>query len=125
MEQRGIFDAQCAAERQACAVGTKWVVCDTTPLTIALASIHYFHDSSLLAEALAHQRGYAVTLLCMPDIAWVADGFQRDGPAARADIHALTLDVLGRNAIAFTKVTGDGGAREARAIAAVQWLTEA
>jgi nicotinamide riboside kinase len=122
-EQRAIFDAQLKQENEM-AAAHDIIVCDTTPLTIALASVHYFDDAWLLANALHHQRGYAVTLLCMPDIEWVADGIQRDGPQVRAAIHALTQNTLDANGIAHTRVTGEGAGRIARAVAAVQWLIE-
>lgn len=124
-EQRAIFDAQIAAEENAsCAVGTNGrdgvVICDTTPLTIAIASVHYFNDRSLLTDAIAHHRRYAVTLLCMPDIAWVADGIQRDGPMVRAMIaEMLQLEML-HAGIAFSQIDGEGVTRTARAVAAVR-----
>jgi nicotinamide riboside kinase len=123
-EQRSIFSLQVAKEKQIVASGTTPVFCDTTPLSIAIASIHYFNDDSLMRDAIAHQRTYDYALVCMPSFPWVADGLQRDSPQMQDRFHAALLDVLDNNGIAYTRVAGEGAARESRAIAAVQWWLE-
>jgi nicotinamide riboside kinase len=130
-EQRAIVHMQIENEAhiaQNCAAGmsaeTHIVLCDTTPLTIALASQYYFNDDSLIADAVAHHRGYAHTLVCAPDIAWVADGLQRDGPEVRAAMAARIDDALAAHGITPIRVHGQGEARTAHALAALQWLLE-
>lgn len=123
-EQRAIMNAQIEAENTLCAQGFSVVLCDTTPLTIALASVHYFNDDSLLADAIAYHRLYTHTLVCAPDIPWVADGMQRDGPRVRAAIALKIEEALARCGIAAIRVHGLGDARTAHAFAALQWLLE-
>jgi nicotinamide riboside kinase len=130
-EQRGIMQMQMDNEAhitQHCAAGigaaAHIVLCDTTPLTIALASQYYFNDDSLIADAVAHHRGYAHTLVCVPDIAWVADGLQRDGPVVRTAMATRIDDALAAHGITAIRVHGQGDARAAHALAALQWLLE-
>ncbi len=113
-EQREIMRLQIEAENTICAEGKKTCFCDTTPLTIAVNSVLYFNDASLLPDASAHHRGYALTLLAMPDIKWVADGRQRDGIDLQARHHTLLIDTLHGHNIAFTEVSGSGEMRAAR-----------
>jgi nicotinamide riboside kinase len=123
-EQRAIMEAQIAREEAACAEGYAIVLCDTTPLTIALASQHYFNDDALIDEAIAHHRRYAHTLVCAPDIPWVADGLQRDGPRVRAAFSLRIDEALVRYGITPIRVHGLGEARTAHALAALQWVLE-
>ncbi len=123
-EQRAIMQAQMEAEDTLSAQGFSIVLCDTTPLTIALTSVHYFNDDSLLADAVAHHRLYAHTLVCAPDVPWVADGLQRDGPHIRAAVAVQLDEALARYGISAIRVHGAGETRAAHALAALQWLLE-
>jgi nicotinamide riboside kinase len=96
------------------------VVADTTALMTAAYSAHYFADGSLQAQALAEQRRYDLTLLLAPDLPWTADGLQRDGAAARADVDAILRRLLHQGAVDHAVINGDGPARLAQARAAVQ-----
>ncbi len=114
-EQAGIAAEQARRERLAVEVaaerGADWVICDTSPLMIALYSIDCFEDASLVAGAIDWQRGYAATLVCMPDIDWVADGIQRIGPQTRERIHRSLVDLLDRHRVRWLPVTGVGAQR--------------
>ncbi len=121
-EQPAILQAQIAREEAACAAGFDIVLCDTTPLTIALASQYYFNDDSLIDQAIAHHRRYAHTLVCAPDIPWVADGLQRDGPRVRAAFAVLIDEALVKFGITPIRVHGLGEARSAHALAALHWV---
>src|SRR5690606_5513795 len=105
-ERRERLALEAAAER-----GLDWVVCDTTPLMVALYSIDCFDDPSLLARAIERQRGYAASLVCMPDIGWVEDGIMRIDPATRDRIHERLVGVLDAHRIPWLPVTGFGEAR--------------
>jgi len=122
-EQAGIAAEQarreCRAVRLAAERGLSWVICDTTPLMVALYSIDCFGDHGLLADALERQRGYALSLVCMPDIEWVADGFIRADPETRKRIHGLLVEVLDRHRIAWTPVSGSGEQRLGSALQAL------
>lgn len=114
-EQAGIAAEQARREQLAVAAaaerGAGWVICDTTPLMVALYSIDCFGDRSLLAAALERQRGYAATLVCMPDIDWVADGIIRMDPETRDRIHRQLVGLLDAYGIAWLPVAGSGETR--------------
>jgi nicotinamide riboside kinase len=104
-EQRGIFDAQQFAERAARARGPHPIVCDTTPLSVAIHSVYYFADQQMINEGLALQRCYAHTFVCATDVPWIADGIQRDGLGVRDAVQQLLLDTLHPH-IAYSMVRG-------------------
>ena len=86
--------------------GKTGIVCDTAPLMTAVYSAHYFGDTALLPEALAHHARYTHTLLLEPDFPWQADGSQRDGPATRDAVHHRLCTLLAEAAITHTRITG-------------------
>ncbi len=114
-EQRWLLEEQIRLEAQALAAagraGLRWVVCDSTPLATAIYSAAMFDDDSLMAAALAHQRGYFATLVPAPDLPWVADGIQRAGASARESFHSAVLDALRANRLAHVEIAGSGPAR--------------
>jgi len=118
-EQHAIFREQVERERaasaRAAARGQRWVFCDSAPLITALYSVRFFDDHSLLAAGLEHHRGYAATLLPQPDLPWVADGIQRDGPQVRAEFHEVLVGALARARIDAVPVAGEGDLRIAAA----------
>ena len=91
------------------------VVADTTAVMTAVYSEMLFDDDSLYADALAAQRGYAVTLLTALDLPWVADGMQRDGPHVREPVDAMVRAALGRASVSYAVVHGRGNERLASA----------
>lgn len=117
-EQRAIAEEQ-TRRIEAAAAGHDLVVADTTALRVAVYSEQVFGDPSLLAEAAARQRGYGLTLLMALDLAWVADGLQRDGPQMRAPVDASLRRALLQAGAAFSVVSGSGAARLHGALAAV------
>lgn len=117
-EQHAIAAAQRAAIDDA-ATGHDIVVCDTTPLMTAVYSRLLFADHSLLAPALAWQRGCALTLLTALDLPWVADGQQRDGPQVRAPVDAVLRELLAAQRLPWALVSGRGGLRVDSALDAV------
>ena len=67
-------------------------------------SDYVFGDHSLYARArMLHQR-YALTLLCMPDLGWVADGFLRDSADAQLKIHDMMTRELTTLGLPFAQV---------------------
>ncbi len=125
-EQAGLMRAQIAREAQVSALalrqGFEFVVCDSSPLATALYSAELFDDTTLLEEASAYQRGYALTLVTAIDIPWQADGVQRDGPQARARFDARLAVELAARDIAFNRVSGGPHDRLADALAALDAL---
>ena len=122
-EQRDLVRRQVELEREAVALAARdavgWVICDSTPLATALYSAQLFGDDTLLEDAIEPQRGYALTLLAEPDLPWVADGIQRDGPAVRERVHRALAGLLREHGIAHAPVSGLHAERLDRALGAV------
>jgi len=117
-EQAGIAAQQQALIDQA-AIAHDVVVCDTTPLMTAVYSDWIFQDRSLYAQAVAQQRSCHITLLTALDIAWQADGLQRDGPQVRVPVDSLVRQSLIQHALPWALVSGQGEARLESAVDAV------
>ena len=95
------------------------VVCDTTPLMTAIYSRKLFNDNSIDAVALRVQRRVHITLLTALDIAWLADGLQRDGPQVREPVDTMLREFMQTHGLGWSVVTGHGAARLDKALAAV------
>ena len=95
------------------------MVCDTTALMTAVYSGLLFNDHSLEAYAITQQRRCALTLLTALDIAWVADGLQRDGPQVRTPVDDRVRALLIGHQIPWSLVSGQGDARVEAAVDAV------
>ncbi|MDO8904906.1 ATP-binding protein [Hydrogenophaga sp.] len=100
------------------------VIADTTPLVIAAYSELYFNDSSLLAGAIAHQRGYHLNLLMGLDLPWVPDGLFRDSPVVRDAIDAILRRVLQAANLPFQTIYGRGDVRLHQALTALNPLLD-
>ena len=96
------------------------VIADTTALMIAVYSDQVFGDPGLYASAQAAHARCDLTLLSALDIAWQADGLQRDGPQVREPVDALVRAALGRAGSSYSVVAGSGAARVQAALACVQ-----
>lgn len=96
-----------------------YVLADTSPLMTAVYSDLLFQDTTLYPFALQHQCLYDLTLVMGLDLPWVADGIQRDGPAARALVDARLRQVLDTEALPYCMVYGSGTARTACALQAI------
>jgi nicotinamide riboside kinase len=87
---------------------------------IAVYSDQVFGDTSLYPSAQAAHAGCDLTLLTALDLAWQADGLQRDGPHVREPVDARVRAALERAGSAYSVVFGSGAARLAAALASVQ-----
>ncbi|HEU5297502.1 MAG TPA: ATP-binding protein [Burkholderiaceae bacterium] len=113
-EQAGIAREQ--SRRIAEAARThEFVVADTTALMVAIYSQLLFDDDSLLADAVAEQSRYRLTLLTALDLPWAADGFIRDGDHVRAPVDALLRQALRDGQVECAVVSGSGAHRLAHA----------
>jgi nicotinamide riboside kinase len=104
----------------AAATAADVVVCDTTPLMIAVYSQIVFGDDSLVAMARTLHATNAFTLLTGLDIPWTPDGLQRDGPQVRPPVDQLVRGHLLASGAPWAVVTGDGDARTANALDALR-----
>ena len=87
--------AQQAAEDDAAAACRAGVVVgDSAPLMIAVYSVVYFDDPTLIGPAVDLARGYDLTLWCDVDLPWEPDGIQRDGPDVRQREHDIIRDII-------------------------------
>ena len=86
------------------------VVADTTPLMVAIYSLYLFADDSLIAQALAWQKRFDITLLTGLDLPWVADGV-RDGPHAQAPVDQLVRQMLHTANVHYQVIYGQGDQR--------------
>jgi nicotinamide riboside kinase len=118
-EQRGIAAEQ-SRRIAAAAAAHDVVVADTSALMIAVYSDHVFGDLGLYDEALAAHARCQLTLLTALDLPWQADGHQRDGPHVREPVDAKVRAALARAALDCSVVFGQGPARLANALAAVE-----
>ena len=80
---------------------------------------HYYGSCPAWIEAEAQARRAALYLLCLPDLPWEADGV-RDRPQTRTELFAMFRAQLGAMDAAYTVIGGEGAARTAAAIAAVE-----
>ena len=84
-EQRQVMRTQMAREDSLVASpGARLVIADPMPAMTALYSDVYYADSTLLPEGVEHAARYDLVLWCRPDLPWVPDPGQRDGPEYRA-----------------------------------------
>ena len=118
-EQPGIAAEQ-TRRIEAAAAHHAIVVADTTALMTAVYSDWVFGDASLYAAAAGAHRHCDLTLLTALDIAWVADGAQRDGPQVREPIDAILRSALASARVGFSVIGGMGEARTANALRAVE-----
>jgi len=91
--------------------GLDVLLCDTTPLMVAVYSDLLFEDRSLEPLARDCQRTMDATLLTSLDLPWVADGHMRDGPHVRAPVDARVRARLADWGVAWSLVSGSGAAR--------------
>lgn len=119
-EQPQILAQQIAREQAALSrareAAIAWVLADSAPLVTAVYSELLFADTSLHAPAIAHHACYDATVLLAPDLPWIADGIQRDGPSIRAACHDLLLHTLREARLPYALITGVGEARPLAAL---------
>ena len=87
------------------------LISDTAAVTVAVYSDLLFNDTSLYDMAISHQRTFHTTLLMGLDVAWVADGIQRDGSHTREPVDTALRQALSNAGIAFQVVYGTGASR--------------
>ena len=105
------FVDECAARVLARQQQAQYVFCDTAPLLTAIYSEFVFGDTALYPRARALHTRYALTLFLQPDIAWVADGVQRDGEQVRAPVTQIIARELAALGAPVVNICGEGEAR--------------
>ena len=102
--------------------GVDMVLCDTTPLMVAVYSDLLFDDRTLAPRVRACQDAMDLTLLTSLDLPWVADGLQRDGPHVRGPVDARVRAQLKAWGTTWSLVSGTGSARTGCALDALRPL---
>jgi nicotinamide riboside kinase len=87
------------------------ILCDPATTMTAIYSELYFQDSSLRTQALGYAADYDVMLWCRPDIPWVAEPGQHDGPQFREAADQLRSQWLTdlQGATLVLEITGTHG----------------
>ncbi len=114
-EQAPLMQEQIRAEQtavdQAASMGHRFVLCDSSAIMTAVYSEFYFADESLYSLARSHHDEMALTLFCQPDLPWVADPGQRDGPDIQRTVHECLVDWLGDLDGPLVPIVGAGDSR--------------
>jgi len=116
-EQHAILLDQRARED---ALRDRIVVGDPATLMTAVYSAIYFDDDSLDDLAIAQARDYDVLLWCRPDIPWVEEPGQHDGPAMRQRADDRIGELIARHDIPVVVVKGTPQARLDIALEAIR-----
>jgi len=103
-DMRHIAEVQLQREEEAATRASRFLFCDTSPLTTLFYSRHLFGKAEQALEDLA-RRTYDVTILCAPDFPLVQDGTRQE-EEFRARQHQWYLDELARRSIGYLLVTG-------------------
>ena len=114
-----IARGQMDGEDTAIGAGTRLVIKDTDLVSTVVYARHYYGSCPDWIERAARERLGDVYLLLHPDVPWVADGLQRDRPAARDALHQLFAEALAALGAHVVDITGDWTARSAQALAAI------
>jgi NadR type nicotinamide-nucleotide adenylyltransferase len=119
-----IARGQIRAEDAAAALAGGVVVRDTDLVSTAVYARHYYGICpAWIADAARDRRG-DLYLLLHPDVAWVADGLQRDRPAERELLHGLFRSALAGIGARVVDITGTWEQRRASAVSAVRAALE-
>lgn len=127
-EQSLILETQAIHERAALVEAMRtqapFVFCDATPLTTAIYSDYVFGDTALYDRARELHARFAHSLLLANDLAWIADGFFRDGAHVRARIFEMIERALQATDASFSIIKGDGHTRTLAAMHAIDALAK-
>ena len=123
-EQRRIMLEQIGREDAlARSPGTRAVIGDPAAAMTAVYSDVYYGDSTLVPEAVEHATRYDLVLWCRPDLPWIPDPGQRDGPEYRAlvdgRIDRLVSESLLPSGIRVLELSGGRASRLAAAVGAL------
>ncbi len=115
-----IARGQMEGEDAAIGAGTRLVIKDTDLVSTVVYARHYYGSCPAWIERAARERLGDLYLLLHPDVPWVADGLQRDRPAARGELHRLFAEALAALGAPVVDITGGWPARLAQAVAAIE-----
>lgn len=97
---------------------------DTNLLSSIIYAKHYFDVSIDWINNAFVERDYALYLLCLPDIPWVADDGQRESPETRDTLHHTFKETLDHLKLPYIEVSGEQVKRMTTAVSAIDALLE-
>lgn len=100
------------------------VLHDTNIFSSILYANHYFKTTIDWVNERFLQRDYSLYLLCMPDIPWVADQEQREGPEVRMQLHQLFKEGLETLQLPYIEISGNQAERFGTAIRAIDRILD-
>ena len=118
-----IARGQMSLEDEYSARAREILILDTDLISTVVYSHHYYGHCPAWIENECRRRMASLYLLLHPDVPWLADGI-RDRGEARAEMHGLFRNALGRFGARFVDITGDWNIREQNAIEAVKRVLE-
>ena len=125
-EQTPLMQEQIRAEQaavdQAESLGQPFVVCDSSAIMTAVYSEFYYGDDTLYEAAMTHHQQASLTLFCQPDLPWMADPGQRDGPDVQQAVHELLVQRLQGLSAPVVPIVGAGDSRVRLALRAIAAL---
>jgi NadR type nicotinamide-nucleotide adenylyltransferase len=116
-DMRHIAEVQIQREEDAAMRASRFLFCDTSPLTTLFYSQHLFGRAEPILERLA-SRAYDLTILCASDFAFVQDG-TRQRESFRSHQHDWYLAELAKRGIPCLAATGSIESRVAQIHAAL------
>jgi NadR type nicotinamide-nucleotide adenylyltransferase len=119
---RGQRDGEDAAIARAETQGARLVVLDTDLVSTMVYSRHYYGDCPPWVDEDAARRRADLYLLHHVDVAWVADGRQREQPERREELFGRFEAALRRLGARVSDVAGSWDTRRQRALRAVDAL---
>jgi NadR type nicotinamide-nucleotide adenylyltransferase len=119
---RGQQTGEDAAIARAAASGAALVLHDTDLVSTLVYSRHYYGDCPPWIEGDARARLADLYLLHHVDVAWVADGLQREQPERREQLFGRFRSTLQGLAAAVAEIEGSWEDRRSRAISAIDRL---
>ena len=117
-----IARGQIAGEDAATRAAARLVIKDTDLVSTAVYARHYYGACPPWVEQEIQIRLGDLYLLLHPDVPWVADGLQRDRPAARHDIHQSFVRTLADLGARVVDIRGGWETRDSLARGAVRAL---
>lgn len=114
-----IAKGQLAQEDHATAEANRLIIHDTNILSSIIYANYYFETVIDWVNEAFLARDYNLYLLCMPDIPWVPDEGQREGPEVRDTLHQLFKETLNKLELPYVEISGNEAERFGTAIRAI------
>ncbi|MCH6256511.1 ATP-binding protein [Puniceicoccaceae bacterium K14] len=101
-----IARGQLSLEDEAFSEASHYVIHDTNILSSILYAEHYFSTHIDWVDDTFSKRLYDTYFLCQPDMLWVADPGQREGPREREEMQKRFEEILNRYEIQYESLGG-------------------